>query len=125
MASNAQSMASLLRDGVGLIFTYDSTGMLELGVSNHSFFAFLPDGLGHVLPEYLVNYEALRQGGLLSSVPSEATFLIQEWVKASRPVEGYEAAVRNFISGIAVENRHKSRSLKRIVRSASRYWSTS
>ena len=118
--NKARSMASLMRNGVGLVFTYDSTGMLELGVSNHSFFAFLPDGIGHVIPDYSANYEALQLGGLLSTDPSEAASRIDEWVKASTPTRGYEVAVRNFIAGIARENRDKLADLRVLVRSASR-----
>lgn len=55
------------------VFTYDSTGMLELATREKPFIAFLPEKLGHVNRDFLGQYHALRSEGFLG-LDAKSTF---------------------------------------------------
>jgi len=76
-------MRKLLASGMGIVFGYDSTGMLEVGTAGILFFLFAPDGLGLVRQEYRANYDSLKAADLLSKDPHQATQLISDWLSAS------------------------------------------
>jgi hypothetical protein len=83
ISGDRPSMRKLLASGMGIVFGYDSTGMLEVGTAGILFFLFAPDGLGLVRQEYRANYDSLKAADLLSKDPHQATQLISDWLSAS------------------------------------------
>lgn len=90
----------LLRSGYLPIFTFDSTGMLEIGTSGGLFFFYPGDGIGHVKPEFSSNYEALSFAGVMESEPRLAASKIQSLSEGIRP-EAAREGIKKFLNGIA------------------------
>jgi len=106
----------VIRSGLGVVFTYDSTGMLELGSADVPFFFFASEGLGMVKDEFRSNYRALSEAGLLSSEPAIAAKMIYEWINASPNEQTKKRiAVKKFLSGISFYPRNKLFSLRKIL----------
>jgi len=110
-----RTFRQLLRSGFLPVFTYDSTGMLELGTSGASFFFFAAEGTHHVRPEFVPNYLALESSGLLSREPSEAAHLIDRLASRSVTVEEMAATVKEFLDGIAMRRSGLIIFLRRIL----------
>jgi putative transferase (TIGR04331 family) len=110
------SIDKVVQSGLGIVFTYDSTGMLELGNADIPFFFFAPEGISMVKDKFQSNYRVLTESGLLSSEPAIAAKLIFEWINAS-PSEKIrnKSAVRDFLSGISFYPEKKLFSLRRIL----------
>jgi len=106
----------VIQSGLGIVFTYDSTGMLELGSADIPFFFFAPEGLSMVKDKFQSNYRVLTESGLLSSEPAIAAKLIFEWINAS-PKEQIrnKNAVRDFLGGISSYPDKKLFALRRIL----------
>ena len=116
------SMTKLRSSGMGIVFGYDSTGMLELGTAGVPFFLFAPDGLGLVRQKFRPNYDCLRSAGLLSEEPLQAAQLISTWISASREERKTQReAIQNFTKGIAHSPKKKLRELRRILKNADGY----
>jgi putative transferase (TIGR04331 family) len=106
----------VIQSGLGVVFTYDSTGMLELGSADVPFFFFASEGLGMVKDEFRSNYRALSEAGLLSSEPAIAAKMIYEWINASPNEQTKKRiAVKKFLSGISFYPRNKLFSLRKIL----------
>ena len=122
LSSGTKSIDSILKSGMGVVFTYDSTGMLEMGTAGIPFFSFVPDGLDLVRPNYRKNYEALVGAGLLSERAEEASVLISKWAQATKSERRmHEEAVRRFIEGISFYPKHKVLKLGKILKDARAY----
>jgi hypothetical protein len=85
--------------------------MLEMAASGIPFFAFLRDNLGEVRPQYLHNYEQLKEAGLLSVDPTESARLIRRWIKEPRPKAFYRRQIKTFARGIVRQKSWKLLSL--------------
>lgn len=113
-------MARLLKSGRAPVFTYDSTGMLELASAGLPFFAFIQEGLKHVRREFIENYRLLEDAGLLSKDPIEAAHLIATWVRATPEIRTlHETAINGFSDGIVFYPTKKLRSLSSLLLHAS------
>jgi len=122
ISGDRPSMRKLLASGMGIVFGYDSTGMLEMGTAGIPFFLFAPDGLGLVRQEYRANYDFLRSAGLLSEDPAQAAQLISTWISASRVErKAQREAIQNFTKGIAHSPKNKLRALRKILKNADEY----
>jgi hypothetical protein len=121
--SQSDSLRSLLGKGFLPIFTYDSTGMLEIGTSGGHFLLFTADGLDHVLDNFAPNYEFLAEGELLGDEPVQFSNWIQRRLK-----QGFDSnddlAVINFLRGIAFAPKSRVRGLAKILRTHSKRFST-
>jgi hypothetical protein len=119
-SSKRPRISLMLWSGQAPVFTYDSTGMLELASVGLPFFAFMQEGLGLIRQEFKTNYAHLEKSGLLSEDPVRAATLISSWVKAtpdSRKVQ--EEAVKSFSEGIVFYPARKLRSLSFLLLHAS------
>ena len=117
IAPRRQSIKQLLRSGHGVVFTYDSTGMLEMASAKIPFFAFIPDGLGLIRDQFKNNYEVLRKAGLLSEDPSESAELINEWIsKSPNKRHDFQKGVARFAEGIVKLPTQRLRDLRRVLR---------
>jgi len=117
ISGDRPSMRKLLTSGMGIVFGYDSTGMLEMGTAGIPFFLFAPDGLGLVRQEYRANYDSLRSAGLLSEDPAQAAQLISEWITAPKKTRSMHAeSLRLFTEGIAHYPKNKIWKLRRILK---------
>jgi len=112
ISTSRKSLKELAKQGVSIVFTYDSTGMIELGVSKNDFFAFLPDGLDHVRSQYLPNYEALKRCGLLEENAEIASEKIEVWLQRRGKSKTYSAGIQEFTTGLAHKPLSKVRSLR-------------
>ena len=122
ISGDRPSMRKLLASGMGIVFGYDSTGMLEVGTAGILFFLFAPDGLGLVRQEYRANYDSLRSAGLLSEDPDKAAQLISIWLSAT-PLERKTQleALKTFTKGIARSPKNKLRELRKILKNVDEY----
>ena len=117
IANTREPLQKLLSTGVGAVFTYDSTGMLELGTSGLPFFSFMPDGLDLIRDDFLSNYEALRKEGLLSENPKIAASMISNWMNADGNLRlRHKNALGFFTEGIAHYPSDKLLSLRALLR---------
>jgi putative transferase (TIGR04331 family) len=122
VAQNRPSISKLLASGMGIVFGYDSTGMLEMGTAGIPFFLFAPDGLRLVRQEFRPNYDYLRSAGLLSEEPYQAAQLIATWISVSREERKTQCeAIQNFTKGIAHGPKNKIRALRKILKNADGY----
>jgi len=116
LAEDKKSMKQLISSGVAIVFTYDSTGMLEMGTAGIPFFLFAPDGLGLVRQKFQANYDSLRSAGLLSEDSAQAGHLISTWISASQVEKNTQRdAIQNFTKGIAHKPKNKLRALRKIL----------
>jgi putative transferase (TIGR04331 family) len=117
ISGDRPSMRKLLASGMGIVFGYDSTGMLEMGTAGIPFFLFAPDGLGLVRQEYRANYDSLRSAGLLSEDPAQAAQLISEWITAPKKTRSMHAeSLRLFTEGIAHYPKNKLWRLRKVLK---------
>jgi putative transferase (TIGR04331 family) len=117
ISGDRPSLRKLLASGMGIVFGYDSTGMLEMGTAGIPFFLFAPDGLGLVRREYRANYDSLRSAGLLSEEPAQAAQLIHTWISASRGErKAQREAIQTFTKGIAHSPKNKLLALRKILK---------
>ena len=122
ISGDRPSVSKLLASGMGIVFGYDSTGMLEMGTAGIPFFLFAPDGLGLVREEFQTNYDSLRSAGLLSEDPAQAAQLIHTWISASREErKAQREAIQDFTKGIAHSPKKKLRELRRILKDVDRH----
>lgn len=113
------SFQDLLDIGARIVFTYDTTGMLEMASSKLLFFSFVPDGLGLIRPEFQGNYEALRLAGLLSEDPVEAARLIRDWLEASASQEAIQIqALASFAAGLVHAPNKRLMRIRKMLRDA-------
>jgi len=120
IAETRPSIVKLLSSGMGIVFGYDSTGMLEMGSARIPFFCFAPDGIDMVREEYRQNYEALKGAGLYSEDPHVAANLIAAWIGAPKAVrKAHLEAIDKFTDGIVSYPRNKIRRLAKILKAAS------
>ena len=111
------TIKKLMSSGSAIVFTYDSTGMLEMGASGLPFFCFAPDGIELVKEEFLVNYEALERAGLLCRNPEECAQLISEWITAAPSLAASQLKeIESFTRGIAFYPRNKIWTLMKLLR---------
>jgi putative transferase (TIGR04331 family) len=61
----------LIDDCKIVVFTYDSTGVLESLALNRPTICYWPSGIGHLLPEAIPHYKKLISAGIISDNPSE------------------------------------------------------
>lgn len=114
------SLAKLLRLGRVPVFTYDSTGILELASTGIPFFAFIQEGLKHISDEFRENYRHLEDAGLLSEDPIEAAHLISSWVSSTPKMRKLQKeAINGFSEGIVFYPTKKLRSLSSLLLHAS------
>ena len=76
VSMSSAPLKATLKSGMMPVFTYDSTGMLELATKRRPFLAFLPESLDHISPLFSGQYEALRSEGFIAMDPSSALHLI-------------------------------------------------
>jgi putative transferase (TIGR04331 family) len=117
ISGDRPSIRKLLASGMGIVFGYDSTGMLEMGTAGIPFFLFAPDGLGLVRQEFQTNYDSLRSAGLLSEDPAQAAQLISEWITAPRETRSmHTESLRHFTAGIAHYPKNKLWRLRKVLK---------
>ena len=117
MARNRPSLGKLIETGRLVVFTYDSTGMLELASSGLPFFLFAPDGIDLIRPKFTRNYERLRTAKLLSEQPIEAAQFLQELINDNGKLnsERITTAITHFSEGIVYYPTKKIRKLARLL----------
>jgi putative transferase (TIGR04331 family) len=98
------------------VFCYDSTGVLEIASAKGEVFVFSPDGLDHVEPKFMANYETLRTNGLLETDPRLAAIAIIDWFNSSEP-ERYRNALQRFATGIVSRPTRLVAALARVLNS--------
>lgn len=117
MDTSGKSMSSLISSGEGIVFTYDSTGMLELATSGITFFSYMTEGLALIDPLFAKNYEALAEVGLLSENPSDAAKKIAEWQTASPDLRQEQfRGLEAFCAGLALKPKNRISSLRALLR---------
>lgn len=85
------------------VFTYDSTGMLELASEGNIFFAFLPEGTGHLKRKFSSIYTRLRKANLMAETADGATEKISNLIDNPN-AESVLLGIRGFADGIAFRN---------------------
>jgi hypothetical protein len=111
------SIKKLMSSGSAIVFSYDSTGMLEMGSSGLPFFCFAPDGIELVREEFLVNYGALERAGLLCRNPEKSARLISEWITAAPSLRASQLKeIASFTRGIVYYPRNKIWTLMKLLR---------
>lgn len=58
------------------VFTYDSTGMIELATKRRPFIAYIPEALDRIRPMFSSQYQALSSEGFIATDPTSALQLI-------------------------------------------------
>lgn len=101
-----------------IVFAYDSTGMLEMGVEGTPFFLFASQGLGHVKPKYLENYELLRKNEMLSVDPYDAAKMIKNFLEndSSKFIKEKSQAAKKFTEGIAFKSKSRIRKIRAVIK---------
>lgn len=119
ISSSRPSLGKLVRSGQGIVFTYDSTGMLEMSASELPFFAFVPDGLELVHEEFNKNYESLANAGLLAHGPSHASTLLVDWMGGTESTSRFcMGAVNSFAMGLTFIPKFKVWKLRSLLMGA-------
>jgi putative transferase (TIGR04331 family) len=78
------SFKSLVRRSRLVVFSYDSTGILEMLASNTPFICFWPNTWDHLLESAIPYYESLRNVGIYhDSAESAADMVIRIWDRVS------------------------------------------
>lgn len=85
------------------VFTYDSTGMLELASEWNIFFALLPEGTGHLKRKFSSNYTRFRKANLMDETAHGATEKISNLIDNPN-AESVLRGIRGFADGIAFRN---------------------
>jgi len=99
-----------------VVFTYDSTGMLEMAAAGKPFFCFLPEGIDLVKEEFRANYAALQQGGMLSSNSIEAANQISTWIHSpEKLLQERRISLRKFAGGLTKPTSSKIWKLRNIL----------
>lgn len=110
------SFRKLVKRGARIVFTYDSTGMLEMAPLGLPFFFFPGDSLAEVKAEYRDNYTSLRTNALMSEDPAQAAKLILGWLRASIHHQAqFGAAVEGFARGIATQCEHRVLAVAKVL----------
>lgn len=119
IATTRPSMAKLIDSGRLPVFTYDSTGMLELASSGLPFHLFAPDGLDLIRTRYRVNYEILEQANVLTEEPKACAEMIYRMTcdNSQQLLGEITTAVKNFGAGIVFYPDRKIPRLARLLRS--------
>jgi putative transferase (TIGR04331 family) len=116
LPEKSPSLKKVLSANQGLVFTYDSTGMLEMSALRQTFFAFLPEDLGLINENFKRNYESLRDAGLLSDSPIQAASWIADWVKSDSAKQiKYLHGIEEFSRGIVRTERHRVSRLRKLL----------
>jgi putative transferase (TIGR04331 family) len=116
LPDKSPSLKKVVRANQGLVFTYDSTGMLEMSALRQTFFAFLPEDLDLINDKFKINYEALRDAGLLSDSPIQAASLIADWVNSDSAKQiKYLHGIEEFSCGIVRTERHRVSRLRKLL----------
>ena len=100
------SLNQLTKRGSLVIFTYDSTGILELASANIPFFFYAVDGIDLLLPEIRGKYAALEKAGLMSTSNEQASQMIPQLL--SRHQSGdrlMTSAISNFANALVSKKR--------------------
>lgn len=89
------------------LFTYDSSGMLELACNGLDFLAFIPDGLDHVREELHPLYGELATSGVIATETDVALAGICRVIENGFSCDfAQKEAISNFSSRLAVYNRN-------------------
>lgn len=116
MAEDGVSFGNFVREGYGIVFTYDSTGMLEMAASKLPFFFFAAEGLGMIEPEFKINYHHLDQAGLLETNARRASKLIKSWLEEDVSNKKFGHALSDFARGIVSSPKRKHSRIVGILR---------
>ena len=104
-----------LRNGSAALFTYDSTGMLELATSGGGFLCFPADGIGHVREAFSSNYKHLASAGILSEDAELIASAGQRILKHGFSNED-KKAIHLFSEGIAFWRRNRAAAMAKFLR---------
>ena len=104
-----------LRSGGAALFTYDSTGMLELATSGGGFLCFPADGIGHVREAFSLNYRHLASAGILSEDAELIASAGQRILKHGFSNKD-KKAIRLFSEGIAFRRRNRAAAMAKFLR---------
>ena len=104
-----------------VVYSYDSTGILEGLALNIPTLCFLSGGLEHLLPNAKPYYELLRGAGIIADSPEQAAIHIaqhwdniDEWWKS----EFVQSARKQFCDQYAIVERYPVQTLKRLLTNA-------
>lgn len=95
-----KSLKKLIRAGILPVFTYDSTGMLELAAEKQLFFAFLRDCMPEIRQDYLENYVQLEKVKLLGTDPASSAMMLESLMNANK------ASLRKAREGVRLFAQH-------------------
>lgn len=109
------SLQRQLRGGGAAVFTYDSTGMLELATSGGGFLCFPADGIGHVRESFSLNYKRLASAGILSEDAELIASAGQRILKHGFSNED-KKAIHLFSEGIAFRRRNRAAAMAKLLR---------
>jgi hypothetical protein len=107
-------LRKISKSGLLPVFTYDSTGMLELASKGELFFAHLPKGSYLVKERFASNYQSLQDGELMGVSPRQSALRIRRLLSELGSKEKIEI-VESFASGIAFKNRSLLVEIKRLI----------
>lgn len=65
-------LPDLIRRSRLVVYSYDSTGVLEMLAANQPFICFWPNGWGHLVESAIPHYELLRKAGIFQESPEHA-----------------------------------------------------
>lgn len=104
-----------LRMGGAAVFTYDSSGMLELATSGGGFLCFPADGLGHISETFSSNYDQLVSAGLLTEDPELLASTGMRILKHGYS-NGDKKAIQLFSEGIAFRRGNRAAAMAKTLR---------
>lgn len=100
-ADGQPRMEVLIKRGSLVVFTYDSTGILELASARIPFFFFAADGVDLLRPEIREKYDALERAGLMSQSHLQASQMISQLLYKHRAHDSsITRAVSDFAEGL-------------------------
>lgn len=92
-------LKKVLKSGFLPLFTFDSTGMLELASQLQPFLVFLPEKLTHIAKTFVPNYQSLLDDGLMALDTTSAHRIVLANLGA-RNENGIKSSLQFFCKGI-------------------------
>lgn len=118
LQTGSGSIWDLIAQSRLLVYSYDSTGLLEALSLNIPTICFWHYGLNHLLPSARPYYELLRGAGILADSPEHAAELVTEtWGRVSEwwGSKQVKAARESFCENYARSEKRPVRTMKRLL----------
>lgn len=100
-----------------MVFTYDSTGILEMAAAEIPFFFFAGEGLCHVSENFISNHEVLRRNLMMSADVEESASLLENILKRDSFSLRLDMsiAVLRFAKGIVFRPKKRIKKIRHVL----------